>query len=81
MSSINDNNELSNRVIVAPITSTVRKVYPFEVQVELQAKPRKVLLDQLRCVDKMRLGKKVVSLDFKTMRLVDEALKISLALY
>ncbi len=76
-----DNNELSDRVIIAPITSTVRKVYPFEVQIELEAKPRKVLLDQLRCVDKMRLRKKMAFLDLKTMHLIDEAIKISLALY
>lgn len=75
-----DNNELSDRVIIAPITSTVRKIYPFEVQIELEEKPRKILLDQLRCVDKLRLRKKISSLNFMIMQQVDEAIKISLAL-
>lgn len=76
----NDNNELSNRVIIAPITSAVHKIYPFEVQIELEGKPRKILLDQLRCVDKVRLQKRIFTLTLKIIQQVDEAIKISLGL-
>lgn len=73
-------NEVSLRVIVAPITSSVRDVYPFEVQIEINERQGKVLLDQVRSLDKQRVLGKISSLDKSTMALVDKALKISLAL-
>jgi mRNA interferase MazF len=77
----NDNgNEYGQRVIVAPITSSVKKVYPFEVKVDVEKKSGKVLLDQLRSVDKQRLSKKLSALDYETMKLVNKALKIVLDL-
>lgn len=73
-------NEVSYRVIVAPITSSVKRVYPFEVKVEIQNKHGKVLLDQIRSIDKRRLSEKILSLDKEIMKSVDKALRISLAL-
>ncbi len=60
----NVGNQFADRVIVAPITSAnVAKLYPFEVKVEAGeagvAKPGKILLDQIRTVDKSRLVKKL----------------------
>ncbi len=72
-------NEISNRVIVAPITSSVKNVYPFEVGIEL-FNPCKILLDQVRSLDKIRLGTKITTLNLETMHSVDKALKIALAL-
>src|SRR5438309_8893786 len=73
-------NEYSQRIIVAPITSSAKKVYPFEVKLEIAAKEGKVLLDQLRSIDKQRLSKKLSVLDYETMQLVNKALKIALDL-
>ncbi|MES2273824.1 MAG: type II toxin-antitoxin system PemK/MazF family toxin [Chlamydiota bacterium] len=73
-------NEASTRVIVAPITSSVKHVYPFEVKVEIQGKDGKILLDQIRSIDKKRLSGKLASLDSDMMKFLDKALKISLAL-
>ena len=75
-----DNNAESPRVIVAPITSSIKKVYRFEVKIELNGLEGKVLLDQIRTVDKTRLLKKITHLDVEIMDLVDDALKITLAL-
>lgn len=75
-----DGNECSQRIIVAPITSSVKTVYPFEVKVEIADKEGKVLLDQLRSVDKKRLSKKLSVLEYQSMQLVNKALKIALAL-
>jgi mRNA interferase MazF len=75
-----DGNECSRRIIVAPITSSVKMVYPFEVKVEVGQKEGKVLLDQLRSIDKQRLSKKLSVLEYQTMQLVNKALKIALAL-
>ena len=73
-------NEVSERVIVAPITSSVRHVYPFEVKIKVQEKEGKVLLDQIRTIDKKRLSNRITALDREIMKSIDRALKISLAL-
>lgn len=75
-----DNNIESPRVIVAPITSTIKKVYRFEVHIDHDNLQGKIMLDQIRTVDKMRLLKKIAHLDIDIMNLVDDALKISLSL-
>lgn len=76
----NAGNEISSRVIVAPITSSVKKVLPFEVPISLSDKKGKLLLDQIRSVDKVRLSGNISRVDSETMDLVDEALKLVLAL-
>ncbi len=73
-------NEYGQRVIVAPITSSVNNVYPFEVKLTIEQKECKVLLDQLRSIDKQRFLKVLSTLDYKTMQLVNKALKITLDL-
>jgi mRNA interferase MazF len=70
-------NEASGIVIVAPITSKVKKVYSFEVKVVVAGKNGKVMLNQCRATDKARLGKKECSLDFEVMESVDEAIRIT----
>jgi mRNA interferase MazF len=73
-------NEKSLRVIIAPITSSVRHIYPFETKLTVQGKEGKVLLDQIRSIDKQRLLKKIAIVDLDTMQLIDRALKIALSL-
>jgi len=73
-------NEMGRRVIVAPITSSVNQIYPFQVKVEIQGKPGKALLDQIRAVDKLRLYGRIALVDKMTMTQIDKALKISLGL-
>jgi mRNA interferase MazF len=58
----NEMNEFLNTVIVAPLTSTVKYIYPFRAQVKINDKNGRVALDQLRCVDKSRLREKLGSL-------------------
>jgi mRNA interferase MazF len=73
-------NEVSRRVIVAPITSQATKIYPFEVSITLKDKEGKILLDQIRSIDKARLGSKIMRCSNETILLVNEALKIALSL-
>ena len=73
-------NENSGRVIIGPITSSVRIIYPFETQIKMPSSLSKVMLDQIRSVDKSRLGKKICTITFEEMQEVERALKISLAL-
>ena len=52
----NDLNQALPRVIIAPLTSAGRPM-GCRPEVIFQGKSARILLDQLRCVDKIRLGK------------------------
>ena len=69
--SVNAMNNSSPRLIVAPISSKTRKIYPFEVFIPKGRggldKDSKIMLDQLRSLDKKRLHKKIGVLDEKTL--------------
>lgn len=74
-------NEHSSRVIVAPITSNLKKVYSFEFAIKDHANiSGKVMLDQIRSIDKSRLGKKIGSLSIKEMQEISEIIKFVLGL-
>ena len=69
-------NETANIVIVAPITSKVKNIYPFEVKVSVNGRPGKVMLNQCRAVDKSRLTTKIDHIDQEIMKLAEDAIKI-----
>ena len=78
-------NKYSPITIIAPLTSqNIDKVYPIEVLIKSGLsklnKDSKVLLNQIRVVDKKRLIKRLANLDNETMIKIDDALKISLGL-
>ena len=73
-------NEVSSRVIIAPITSSAKRVLPFEVAIKLGSKKGKVMLDQIRSIDKKRLGKLITTCDGDTIDAIDDALQIALGL-
>jgi len=69
--SINAMNHNSPRLIVAPITSSTSRVYPFEIFVPRGTagleRDSKIMLDQLRSLDKKRLVKKIGAIDKQTL--------------
>jgi mRNA interferase MazF len=69
-------NESSKIVMVAPITSKVKNVYPFEVKISLKGMPAKIMLNQCKALDKSRLKDKIGSIDAGTMGEAEEAIKI-----
>ncbi len=73
-------NELSEIVIVAPITSKIKNVYLFEVKIVLKGRPGKIMLNQCRAVDKLRLKEKIGEIPPEVMKEVDEAIKIVFAI-
>ncbi|MAE42920.1 PemK family transcriptional regulator [Candidatus Woesearchaeota archaeon] len=78
-------NEYSPITIIAPITSqNVEKIYPFEVSLTKKItgldKDSKVLLNQIRAIDKKRLVKKLGKVDVETLNKVDYAIRVSLGL-
>jgi mRNA interferase MazF len=45
-------------VLIAPITSTIRN-FPMRMNIIVKGKKGQVAIDQIRCVDKTRLGQKM----------------------
>ena len=73
-------NKNLNRVIVAPITSNVKNIFDFDCAVTVGKKKGKVMLDQLRSIDKSRLKKRSGTVSATTLEKLDEALKITFGL-
>jgi len=61
-------------VIIAPITSKFRN-YPTRISCKVEGRQGQIVLDQIRTVDKVRLFKKVDSLNKATQAKVLNALK------
>ena len=68
------------RLVVVPITSNVTSLYPGEAKVRVARRDARVLGDQLRSIDKARIGKRIGSLGRDELAAVDEALRITLGL-
>ncbi|MHC5611475.1 MAG: type II toxin-antitoxin system PemK/MazF family toxin [Nostoc sp.] len=79
------NNIAATTVTILPITSSVSRVYPFEVllnpEVSGLTKPSKVQAQQVGTISKQRITSEVLgSLNEETMVLIDPALKLHLGL-
>lgn len=78
----NVGNKYSPTVIVAAITSSMRKT-SLPVHIEISAQESNlpfesiILLEQVRTIDKSRLKYKISSLRHEFIHLIDEALKVS----
>ncbi len=70
-------NKNLNRVIVAPITSNVKNIFDFDCAVTIDKKEGKIMLDQLRSIDKSRLKDRIEMIEAKTQAKLEEALKIT----
>lgn len=74
------NNAHSPIVSISPITSNVTRVYSFEVEIPVGTAGlrtrSKVMVNQTRAVDKIRLIKKLGQLPAQIMADVDQALKL-----
>lgn len=65
-------NKHLNTVLIAPITSTIRR-FPMRKGIVLKKKKGQIALDQIRCIDKLRLSNKIDALDkteIKKLRLL-----------
>jgi len=69
--SINAMNLHSPRLIIAPITSRVGKIYPFEVFLPGGSggleKDSKIMPDQMRSIDKQRLVRKIGAVEHEVL--------------
>jgi mRNA interferase MazF len=73
----NEMNLYIDTVIIAPLTTTIR-AYPSRVHFKLNAKASMIALDQIKTIDKKRIGKSAGKLDIKTImqvkKVIDEML-------
>ena len=78
------NNQHSGTLTVLPVTSSLNKIYPFEVFLPRGLanlpKDSKIKADQSRTLDRTRLVKLIAALDAATMAAVDNAMRLHLAL-
>ena len=72
--SVNAMNLHSPRLIIAPITSSAGKIYPFEILLAGEQgtaagldKDSKIMLDQMRSVDKRRLTRRIGMVDHELL--------------
>lgn len=76
------NNELADTVTIVPITSSVGKVYPFEVLIYKGtanlAEDSKAKANQIRTVDKRRLKNLIGTVPAKILGEIEGAVKIHL---
>ncbi len=69
----NEMNRNISTLIIAPLTSRLRK-YPTRVQCKVNGKQGQIVLDQIRTIDKSRLIKKIDSLDKRIQRKIFDVL-------
>lgn len=70
----NTSNKFLNTILIAPLTSTIRK-FPMRVNVVVGDKKGQVALDQIRCVDKSRLSKKLGKLSSREEKKLKQVLQ------
>lgn len=76
-----DMNQNSNRVIVVPITSNLKRIYSFEYAINGHSFVKgKAMIDQIKAVDRSRIGNKIGYLQLKEMNEVDVIIKFVLGL-
>jgi len=67
-------NKFLQTILIAPLTSTLRDL-PMRLLIELNGKTGSVCLDQIRCVDKTRLSKKMANLTQSDVQALKSLLK------
>lgn len=75
----NQQNLFSPLITIIPLTSQLDKIYPFEIETNLNNRKGKILTDQITTIDKKRLGNYLGHLDKSTMKQIQEALHLTLA--
>jgi len=78
------NNQSASTITVLPVTSKTSRVYPFEVSISKKdsglAEDSKIKANQVRTVDKARLGKLIGFISPEIMAVTEEALLLHLGI-
>ncbi len=76
----NSCNAYGSRVVVLPLTSNVESLYPGEALISVKGKPSRALGDQIRSLDKSRLGARIDTISQDELSAVEDAVRITLGL-
>lgn len=76
----NIQNRVSTRIIVIPITSNTTNIFPFESKIIINNREGKALTDQIRTIDKSRIGNFMGKLSNAEIADIEKAIKITLSL-
>lgn len=76
----NSCNAYGSRVVVLPLTSNVDSLYPGEALITVKGRPSRALGDQIRSLDKSRLGLRLDTVSQDELTAVEDALRITLGL-
>lgn len=76
----NSCNTYGSRVVVLPLTSNVDSLYPGEALITVKGTPSRVLGDQIRSLDKSRLGSRIDTVSQDELTAVEGAVRITLGL-
>lgn len=78
----NINNEYADTITVIPVTSSVGKVYPFEVFIKKDTanvpNDSKVKANQIRTLDKKRMKERIGIIPDEILKKIEKAVKIHL---
>ncbi|WP_194974290.1 type II toxin-antitoxin system PemK/MazF family toxin [Aquiflexum lacus] len=78
------NNQFSSTISILPITSNVGKIYPFEVLIKAKESglktDSKIKANQIRTLDKVRIGKKIGELPLNKINDVNISIMIHLGI-
>lgn len=74
-------NAALNRVVVVPLTSQVRKLYPAEALVVVNGNQAKAMADQIMTVSKKRLRSKLGTVSVSDLAMIENAILQHLAIY
>lgn len=78
------NNEYSSTITLIPLTSSMQKIYPFEVSISKEDSglplDSKIKCNQIRTVDRLRLHKLVGEISFENIKKVEEAILIHIGI-
>jgi len=76
----NAQNRASPRLIIAPLSTSIAKIYPQHVAVEIRGVKSKAHIDQIRTVDYQRIGTKLGKLTNEEMEKINTVLRLVLEL-
>ena len=76
----NQQNEKKNVIVIVPLSSKVKKIYPFQVATFFQGKPGKAKCEQVRAITIERFRAKLGELTEKEMNEIEEKLVFVLRL-
>lgn len=74
----NQQNTLGKRVVVVPFSTTSMPNIPFHIPIEFNGKKGKILPEQIRSIDKKRVGERIGELDEEVMIEIEDMLHILL---